>query len=241
MLPYAEPRAELCVIGGSAGALEALETLLAYLPRELSAPILVAIHAPRGSMVRVAERLTRVGPPVVLAQQRMPLAPGKVYLAPGGQDVFVDEGRIRLGALDDSLAPSVDVLFKSAAVCAGAATLAVVLSGMGTDGLAGARKIAWAGGTVLAQEEVSSTVWGMPRAILESGIAQSQGTPRELGETIARRMFDNGSLFDRGTFGAVDEDDEPYFSRSGSRSSGARVAVASPSVAPRSRAGRKLP
>lgn len=234
MLPNAEPHSELVVIGGSAGALAALETLLASLPRQLSAPILVAIHAPRAGMARVAGRLNPIGPPVVLATQRMRLAPGKVYLAPGGQDIFIDEGRCRLGAPDDSLAPSVDVLFKSAAVCAGAGTLAVVLSGMGQDGLAGARKIAWAGGTVLAQDEGSSAVWGMPRAVLESGIAQSRGTPRQLGELIAQRMFDSGDVLATEFLDA----DEPVSRRQSSR---VRAAVASPSVAPRFRAGHKRP
>ena len=229
MLPN-EPRAELIVIGGSAGALAALETLLASLPRQLSAPILVALHAPRGAMARVAQRLAPIGPPVVQARQRMRLAPGKVYLAPGGQDLFIDEGRCRLGAPDDALAPSVDVLFKSAAICAGAGTLAIVLSGMGQDGLVGARKVAWAGGTVLAQDEGSSAVWGMPRAVLESGIAQARGTPRQLGEFIAQRMYDSG---------AFSADADETFSRR--RSSGVREAVASPSVAPRFLAGHKRP
>jgi two-component system chemotaxis response regulator CheB len=85
--------------------------------------------------------------------------------------------------------PSVDHLFQSAAKVYGAATLAAVLTGMGSDGLAGSRRIHQAGGTVLAQDEATSVVWGMPGRVTQAGIAQATVPLNLLGDELARRAW----------------------------------------------------
>ena len=96
------------------------------------------------------------------------------------------------GPQENCCRPAADVLFRSAARCFGAGVLGVVLTGMGQDGMLGAQAIHAAGGQVLAQDEATSVVWGMPRAVAEAGLAQAVLPLQDLGEEVVRRVHRNG-------------------------------------------------
>jgi two-component system chemotaxis response regulator CheB len=106
--------------------------------------------------------------------------PGSIFLARGNWHMELTSSRqastvklhLQQGALENHCRPSVDVLFRSAAAIYGPAALAVVLTGMGSDGLASSRLIRAQGGTVLAQDQATSAVWGMPGSVVQAGIAQ---------------------------------------------------------------------
>jgi two-component system, chemotaxis family, protein-glutamate methylesterase/glutaminase len=133
----------------------------------------------------------------VVAEDGMPLAADRILIAPGeshlgvrrvGDDIYV--AALTKGPVASGCLPSVDPLFSSMAECFGEHALGVVLSGMGRDGSVGARKIHDAGGMLLAQDQESSAVWGMPRAVAEAGIAAAVETPDKLATRI-------GELADR--------------------------------------------
>jgi two-component system chemotaxis response regulator CheB len=120
--------------------------------------------------------------------------PGQVWLAPGDYHLEVGRGaagpRLRLhqGPRENSCRPSVDVLFRSAADSYGAGVLAVVLTGMGRDGLRGCESVRAAGGQVLVQDEASSVVWGMPGFVARAGLADGVLPLEELGPEVLRRV-----------------------------------------------------
>src|SRR6185436_13723325 len=127
-----------------------------------------------------AERLDRACPlRVVEATDGMTVAPGMVVLAPGDRHLAVERrgtsivARLNDGPPENSCRPAVDVLFRSVARVYGGASLAVVLTGMGRDGRDGSRDIRAAGGDVVAQDEATSVVWGMPGAVANAGLANS--------------------------------------------------------------------
>ncbi len=165
-------------LAASTGGPSAIETVLGGLPEELPVPIVIAQHMPGGFTAHLAERLDgRVAPPVVEAQQGSALEAGHVYIAPGDHHLRV----LRHGGRDylelsaertrSGVMPSADVLFRSVADVFGPRATAVVLTGMGRDGLAGARAVRRVGGVVIAQDESTSTVWGMPGQVVGAGLA----------------------------------------------------------------------
>lgn len=177
---------EVLVIGVSTGGPTALEQLLPRLSPDLAVPVLIVQHMPKLFTNVLAERLNRCcALRVAEAYQAAPLQPGVVWLAPGDMHMEVaprpasseaaQAGQVKLHAQEPlhHCRPAVDYLFLSAARTYGAGTLAVVLTGMGSDGLEGARAVHDRGGLVLAQDEASSAVWGMPGRIVESGIADA--------------------------------------------------------------------
>jgi len=128
----------------------------------------------------LAEHLTRIsGRPVREAEHEEPIAPGGIYVAPGGRHMRV--ARSTMGpviALGDDppinfCRPSIDPLLASAAQVWGAGSLALILTGMGSDGASGAAEIAAAGGSLIAQDEETSVVWGMPRAVALAGLCSA--------------------------------------------------------------------
>jgi len=166
------------VIGSSTGGPNALARVLSELPADLRVPILIVQHMPEGFTAQLAQRLDRDGPlRVVEAQGGEALQAGTVYLAPGGRHLEVQSRgaglftRLTDGPLENSCRPAVDPLFRSAVRAVGANVLAVVLTGMGQDGLEGARAVRAAGGRVLAQDQATSVVWGMPGAIARANLA----------------------------------------------------------------------
>ncbi len=168
----------ILVIGASTGGPNALEHFLCGLGADFPLPILIVQHMPEGFTRLLADRLAASsGLRVSEAVADVVPVPGEAWIAPGGHHLVVSpEGRqVRLKITGDrpenSCRPSVDVLFRSVARRYGAGTLAIVLTGMGQDGLKGAEAIVQAGGEVMVQDESSSVVWGMPGAIARAGLA----------------------------------------------------------------------
>ena len=175
----AAPRALL--IGSSTGGPQALTTLIAGIGAIIDrVPVLITQHMPPPFTPILAEHLARAGGrPAHEGVDREPVVPGRVYLAPGGRHMrVVRQGAGASIALDDGppvnfCKPAVDPLFSSAVEVWQGAILAVVLTGMGSDGTCGGREIVAAGGSIIAQDEASSVVWGMPGAAVNAGICSA--------------------------------------------------------------------
>jgi len=167
-------------IGVSTGGPNALQEILPKLPAMPRVPIFIVQHMPPLFTKLLADRLHAQCPfPVVEAVDGQEVKPGHVYLAPGGFHMEAKRviGRTSIilheGAPENSCRPAVDVLFRSIAAVYGSKVLAIVLTGMGQDGLKGCHKIKDAGGCVIVQDKESSAVWGMPGAVAESGLASA--------------------------------------------------------------------
>jgi two-component system chemotaxis response regulator CheB len=170
-----KPKALL--IGVSTGGPVALGAVLPKLPADFPLPVLVVQHMPPLFTRLLAERLNAVSPLTVEeASQGSVVEPGKVLIAPGDFHMMAvsGEGCVRVN-LDQSpqqnfCRPAVDALFVSAAKVYGGAVLAVILTGMGQDGLVGAGVLKGRGATILAQDEATSVVWGMPGAVVRGAL-----------------------------------------------------------------------
>jgi two-component system chemotaxis response regulator CheB len=169
------------VIGSSTGGPQALTALIEKLPAAIDrAPVLIAQHMPPMFTTVLAEHLSRAGGRGAHeAEDGEPVLAGGIYVAPGGRHMRVvsgDDG-IRIALGDDPpinfCKPAVDALFTSAAAVWGPATLALVLTGMGADGTRGASDIVAAGGSIIAQDEATSVVWGMPRSVAQAGLCSA--------------------------------------------------------------------
>lgn len=185
---------ELLVLGASTGGPSAIARLLKALPGDFPAPIAVVVHLPAGFTASFAERLNQeCALEVVEATEGVPLVPGRVVIARGDTHLLVKrDARGLYGALSAEPAslhrPSVDELFASAAVAAGERVLAVVLTGMGDDGLQGGRALKQAGASILVESEESCVVYGMPRVIKEAGLASGQFPIGEMAFQISIRV-----------------------------------------------------
>lgn len=172
-------RVELVVVGVSTGGPNALQAMVPGIPAGFPAPIVCVQHMPPMFTASLAERLDRASKIRVLeAADGMTAAPGHMYIAPGGRHLDVvrgADGRFRLKLHDappvNSCRPSVDVLFDSVAALGIPGVLSVVLTGMGCDGAAGARKLREKGAWSIVQDEATSVVWGMPGAVASQGQA----------------------------------------------------------------------
>ncbi|HEY0126879.1 MAG TPA: chemotaxis response regulator protein-glutamate methylesterase [Blastococcus sp.] len=183
------------VIGSSTGGPEALARVLPQLPAALPVPVLVVQHMPPVFTRQFAQRLDRLSPlRVVEASDGSPLVPGTVHLAPGDHHLVVRSTARGLctglsqGPPENFCRPAVDPLFRSAVTAFDGAVLAVVLTGMGSDGRNGAGEIRAAGGTVLVQDQSSSVVWGMPGAISQAGYADEVLPLDRVPEAIHRHL-----------------------------------------------------
>ncbi len=167
-------RAKIIAIGASTGGPVALLEVLRHLPRNFPVPILLVQHMPESFTRAFAERLdSQCNISVHLAEDGMSLRPGHAYLAPGGQQMLVDSQdskRLRVVAGDDRLnyKPSVDITFASAANHYQNTFLAMVLTGMGSDGCQGCRVVKERGGFVWSQDQESSVIYGMPMAVAKA-------------------------------------------------------------------------
>lgn len=167
---------KVVAIGASTGGPRALETLFAALPRDLPAPIFVVQHLPPEFSNSFARRLDAArGPQVVLAEDGLLVERGIAYLAPGGYHLTVERAdsceyvtKLEEGEPVKFVRPSVDVLFKSLAQVYGRGTLAVVMTGMGSDGANGALAVKSVGGRVVVQDEQSSVIFGMAKAVVDA-------------------------------------------------------------------------
>lgn len=191
--PRLEP-VELIVIGTSTGGPQALTRVLAGLPADLAAPVAIALHIPRGYTAGLAERLDGLSAlTVVEATDGLVLRPGLAALAPGGSHLRIEREGTALVARVTSVplrpfTPSVDELFVSAARATGARTLGVVLTGMGDDGLSGARAIAAAGGLLLTEAAATCIVYGMPRCVHEAAIGAVPAPLELIAKEIVERV-----------------------------------------------------
>lgn len=167
-------RVKLVVIGTSTGGPVALTEVLQALPADMSVPVVVIQHMPENFTKVLAERLHRqCAIAVVEAADGDAVQPGKVLVAPGGRQLMFDRrGCVRVMDGDERVKfrPCVDLSFASAANVYGAGVLAVVLTGMGSDGCEGARILKQGGAHVWGQDERSCTVYGMPRAVAKAGL-----------------------------------------------------------------------
>jgi len=179
--PFAVTAPRALVIGSSTGGPQALTNLFEKLTAAIDrAPVLITQHMPPTFTTVLAEHLQRVsGRGAHEAEHGEVVLAGGIYLAPGGRHMRVvrDGAIVRIALGDDPpinfCRPSVDPLFSSAASVWGSGVLALVLTGMGSDGTAGAAEIVAAGGSVIAEDESSCVVWGMPRSVAQAGLCSA--------------------------------------------------------------------
>jgi two-component system chemotaxis response regulator CheB len=188
-------KVEALVVGASTGGPNALAVLLNGLPRNLPVPLLIVQHMPPMFTRMLATHLTaHCGIPVSEASDGMPVRAGQGLVAPGNYHLAVARhngevtAHLNQDPPENSCRPAVDVLFRSAASVYGQGTLAVVLTGMGQDGLRGGREIREAGGSVIAQDEATSVVWGMPGAVVKAGVAEEVRPLEELALLITQKL-----------------------------------------------------
>lgn len=188
-------RADIVVIGVSTGGPAALDHVLGGLPADFRVPIVIVQHMPRLFTDILAQRLdAKCALRVRTAETGAELLPGDVWLAPGGRHLEVVSGEhgaelaVTHGPPENSCKPSVDVLFRSVAATYGSHVLALILTGMGMDGTSGAAAVAEAGGTVVAQDEHTSVVWGMPSSVIDQGLANQVVALEQVAPLLVRRV-----------------------------------------------------
>jgi two-component system chemotaxis response regulator CheB len=191
----ASTRVEILVIASSTGGPKALVELIQLLPVEMPVPTVIVQHMPPDFTTALAQRLDSLSPLTVReASSDQAVSAADVWLAAGNHHLVVHRGasgvRVQLnsGPPENSCRPAADVLFRSVAEEYGAGTLAVVLTGMGNDGLAGCGRIVERGGSVIVQDEASSAVWGMPGQVAKAGLAEAILPIEELGREISTRL-----------------------------------------------------
>lgn len=195
--PRSTRAAEVVAIGASTGGPNALTEVLGSLPADLPVPVVVVQHMPPVFTRQLAERLDRTcAVSVFEGEHGAPLRPGQVWIAPGGRHMQVVRrgDHVPVLALTDgppenSCRPAVDVLFRTTVQVFGDAVLGVVLTGMGEDGLRGARTIVDSGGHLLAQDEPTSVVWGMPGAVVRADLPDAVLPLREVAPAVVRRVM----------------------------------------------------
>ena len=175
LIPPAELKArhlEMVAIGGSAGAVEALQILLSDLTTRLSPTVVVVLHLPphaKGILPELLASPTR--PPMKVAEDKEPILPGHVYFASAGYHLLVEAGGSFALSVDEPVhysRPSIDVLFETVAEAYGRRAMGVILSGANSDGAAGLQAIVEAGGLAVVQTPSSAEVATMPEAALRA-------------------------------------------------------------------------
>lgn len=172
------PRCDLIAVGSSTGGPNALHELLTHLPGSLPVPVVITQHMPPVFTRLLAERLDNACELTVReAHEGAVIRPGEVWIAPGDHHLVLRQvdGRVELTLNQDppenSCRPAVDVMFRSVCRTFGRRAMAVVLTGMGADGQRGCEHLRDAGATIVAQDEATSVVWGMPGAVARAGLA----------------------------------------------------------------------
>jgi len=182
----------LVAIGSSTGGPRALTELLPDLCRRTSLPVLIIQHMPPNFTRSLAESLARLTQQTVVeAIDGMPLSSARVFVAPGGRHMVLrGSASSPVVGLSDAppengCRPSADVLFRSTAAMFGPGVLALILTGMGNDGTKGLGAVRRAGGYVIAQDEVTSVVWGMPGSAVEAGVVDEIRGIRDIATAAA--------------------------------------------------------
>src|SRR4051794_38326111 len=186
---------DVLAVGASTGGIHSLGALFHALPWEIGVPILVTQHLPIPFMSVFARQLGGVARrETLVAEEGMSLAPDRILVAPGDSHLTLEPSssgpvvRLTHGRSSSGCMPSVDPMFASVGAMFGTGALGVVLTGMGRDGVEGASRLVACGGSVIAQDEASCAVWGMPRAILEAGLAYAVLPPDKIARRIASRI-----------------------------------------------------
>ncbi|MEP6572205.1 MAG: chemotaxis response regulator protein-glutamate methylesterase [Gemmatimonadota bacterium] len=188
-------RVDVVTIGVSTGGPNALATILSELPVDFPVPIVIVQHMPPLFTRFLADRLTAASRINVReAEAGGVLTPGAVWIAPGNfhMTLYRVNNQVRMALNQDppehSCRPAADVLFRSVAEVYGARSLAVVLTGMGQDGTLGCERIREAGGQVIAQDEATSVVWGMPGYVVGAGLASAVVPLDRVASEMCRRV-----------------------------------------------------
>ena len=184
-------RPEVLAIGASTGGIHAINLLLRALPREFDLPIFITQHLPASFVPVFARQIeTASGRETIIAQNGTEARAGTIIIAPGHAHIVarrVADRIIMKLSTDDvpsGCTPSVDPMLSSLAQACDGRVLAVILSGMGRDGLEGARELARQGGTIYAQDAETSAVWGMPGAVTKDGLTSLVAPPEELARGV---------------------------------------------------------
>jgi two-component system chemotaxis response regulator CheB len=194
--PPKPTQTQILVIGVSTGGPQALRQLIPALPNDLPIPVAIVLHMPIGYTEMYAQRLNVISQlEVHEARDGDLVRPGAVLLAPAGKHFTFARSadgsvraRLDLRPFDTPHRPSVDVLFRSAAEVYGAGVLALVMTGMGNDGLLGARHIRAEGGRILTEAESSCVVYGMPRSVVEAELSDRQIPLESMGSTLLEML-----------------------------------------------------
>ncbi len=186
---------DIVAIGVSTGGPNALAEVIPCIPKDCPVPIVIVQHMPPVFTKCLAERLSvKSQIPILEGNPGDVMTPGQAWIAPGDYHMVVERKgtKIVLATNQDppenSCRPAVDVMFRSVAKVYGKAVLAVVLTGMGQDGMRGAEVIREAGGHVMVQDEASSVVWGMPGAVVQAGLAHSVVPLDQISSEIIRKV-----------------------------------------------------
>ncbi len=173
-------RFSVLAIGASTGGPAALQRLIPALPNDFPIPVVVVQHMPEGFSESFAQRLSRLSRlDVRQARPGDVLEAGTVLVAPGGRQMSLEKGtgrgtvHIRAPRDDEIFRPSIDLALSTLAIQGGGPVLALILTGMGADGCEGGREVKRRGGVVWSQDEASSVIFGMPRAVMEAGISDA--------------------------------------------------------------------
>lgn len=191
---FSSARPRILAIGSSTGGPQALNTVFAEVGAAMGqVPVVITQHMPPTFTAILAEHLAKAaGRAAAEGRDGEPLLPGRIYVAPGGRHMSLarhgTEVVIRLtdGPAINFCKPAVDPLFRSVAEIYGSSALGVILTGMGSDGAEGVRDIAGSGGSVIAQDEETSVVWGMPGAAAHTGQCSDVLPLPEIGRKVAR-------------------------------------------------------
>jgi two-component system chemotaxis response regulator CheB len=188
-----KPIQAIC-IGVSTGGPMALMQIFSQITTPVNIPIFIVQHMPPSFTALLAARLSAAGVMTVKEAQEGEVAvAGMGYIAPGGFHMTLEKSgtktilHLNTDPPENSCRPAVDVLFRAAAEVYGGGVLAVMLTGMGYDGLKGCQVIASKGGQIIAQDEATSVVWGMPGAVVQAGLAQAVLPIEKMSEEIIFR------------------------------------------------------
>jgi len=182
-------------LGASTGGLHALSEFLKALPPKIGAPILITQHLPTVFMPFFARQIESAsGRKAVVAEPGTRLEPEHIVIAPGDAHLGLERHgshvrtMLETAPTSSGCMPSVDPMLRAVAEIYGKNGLAIIFSGMGKDGLAGSHRLVDRGGGVLVQNQVTSAVWGMPRAVAEAGLASAILSPADLAGRVAARI-----------------------------------------------------
>jgi two-component system chemotaxis response regulator CheB len=212
---------DLVVIGASAGGVDALQEVVAHLPPEFPAAVLVVLHVSSTGTSVLPQILSRKGPlPAAFAKQGEELRRGQIYVAPADYHMLVHEGHIHLtqGPRENGYRPAIDPLFRSAGRAADGRCIGVILSGLLDDGAAGLRFVKQNGGGAVIQDPEEALFPSMPRAALAQVAADEIAAAADIADVLCRLIEipvehppDAGSASDRDSYGGEDrvELDDP--------------------------------